>query len=249
MPDDSTRLAPDQLRTRCDPAQFDFADTRALPEAEHSFGQQRAVEALRLALDIPGRGYNLFVLGPSGSSRHAMVQRLLEQHAAQQPAPPDWCYIDNFDAPKKPRALRVPAGVGALLRNAMTEFTGELGQAIGAAIESDEYRSRVEAIQKEMKQQEDSLLQALGSDAGSQGIVLVRSPQGFAFAPMTDGEPLASEAFEALPDAEKQRIAGAIEQLSERLQRLMHELPRLRRAMQNRIREATRDAMALAAGH
>lgn len=65
---DSTRLAADQLLTRC-PAQFDFADMSALPEAEQPFGQRRAVEALRLALDIPGRGYNLFLLGPSGSSR------------------------------------------------------------------------------------------------------------------------------------------------------------------------------------
>jgi hypothetical protein len=62
-----------------------------LPEIEQPFGQSRAVEALRLALDIPGRGYNLFVLGPTSSSRHAVVQRLLAQHAARQPAPPDWC--------------------------------------------------------------------------------------------------------------------------------------------------------------
>ncbi len=242
-------LPPDQLCTRCDPAQFDFDDTRALPEPEQPFGQHRAVEALRLALEIPGRGYNLFVLGQAGSSRHAVVRRLLESHAAQRSAPPDWCYIDNFEAPNKPRALRLPAGVGSRLKSAMAGFTGELGQAVAAALESDEYRQRIEAIQKEMKQREDGLLQVLGADASAQSIVLLRTPQGFVFSPVKDGAPMASEAFDALPDDEKKRITTLIEALTVRLQQLMHELPRLRRDMQNRVRVATREAMALAAGH
>jgi predicted ATP-dependent protease len=246
---DPTALPAEQLCTRCDPAQFDFADTSTLPEAEPAFGQRRAVEALQLALEIPGRGYNLFVLGQAGSSRHSVVQRLLEQHAAQRDAPPDWCYIDNFDAPNKPRALRLPAGVGTRLKSAMARFTGELGQAVAAALESDEYRQRIEAIQKEMKLREDNLLQALRADAAPQGIVLLRTTEGFVFAPMKDNEPMASEAFEALPEDDKKRITTQIEALTGRLQQLLHELPRLRRDMQNRVRGATREAMALAAGH
>jgi lon-related putative ATP-dependent protease len=242
-------LTPEQLCTRCDPAQFAFDDTRALPEAEQPFGQHRAVQALQLALEIPGRGYNLFVLGQPGSSRHAVVRSLLDKHAAQRSAPPDWCYIDNFEAPNKPRALRLPAGVGARLKSAMAGFTSELGQAIAAALESDQYRQRIEAIQKEMKQREDSLLQSLGADAGVQNIALLRTPQGFVFSPVKDGTPMATEAFDALPDDDKQHITAQIETLTERLQQLMHELPRLRRDMQNRVRVATREAMALAAGH
>lgn len=242
-------LAPDDLFTRCDPAQFGFADTGTLDEAELAFGQRRAVEALQLALDIPSRGYNPFVLGQPGSSRHALVRRLLERHAAQRPAPDDWCYIDNFEAPNRPRALRLPAGEGTRLRAAMQGFTGELAQAIGAALESDEYRSRIEAIQKDLKAREEALLQGLGADAAAQGIVLLRTPQGFGFAPVKDGEPVPAEAFEALPDDEKQRIRGAIEALGERLQDLLQQLPRLRREMQARVRAATRDAIGLAAGH
>ena len=246
---ESAPLPPEALATRCDPGQFDFADTRSLPESERGFGQGRAIEALRLALEVPGRGYNLFVLGPPGSSRHALVRRLLQEHARQRPPPPDWCYIDNFEAPNRPRALQLPAGEGARLKAAMQGFTDELGQAIASALDSDEYRSRVEAIQKDLKQREERALQALGSDAAAQGIVLLRTPAGFGFAPVKDGEPLASEAFDALPDDEKRRLAGLIEALGERLQQLLHELPRLRREMQTRVREATREAMALAAGH
>lgn len=248
MPD-STALSAEQLRTPCDAARFDFEDTRALPPPERPFGQARAVAALTLALDIRGRSHNLFVLGEPGSNRHEVVRRLLEAHAATQPAPPDWCYVDNFEQPNKPRALQLPAGAGTRLRAAMQGFTAELGQAIGAALDSDEYRSRVEAIQKEMKQREESLLEALGAQATERGIVLIRSPQGFVFAPVKDGEPMAGETFDQLPADEQQRIREAIEQLSARLQQLLHELPRLRREMQTRVREATREAIGLAAGH
>jgi hypothetical protein len=141
-------LPADRLLTPCDPALFDFADTSTLPQTDSPFGQARAVQALQLALAIPARGYNLFVLGPSGSGRHATVRRLVEAHAATRPAPPDWCYIDNFAAPDQPRALCLPAGEGARLKRAMSGFTAELGQAIGAALESDEHRARLEAIQK-----------------------------------------------------------------------------------------------------
>jgi lon-related putative ATP-dependent protease len=242
-------LPPERLFKYCDPEQFDFTDTRALPEPDQAFGQARAMQALDLALDIRSRGYNVFVLGRAGSGRHATIRRLLESHAARQPAPPDWCYVDNFKQPNKPRALSLPAGQGQRLRAAMQAFVGELGQAITAALESDEYRLRVEAIQKDLKTREEALLRALGDEAGQQHIVLLRAPQGFAFAPMQDGQPMGSEAFEALPEEERKRFATAIEELGEKLRALLGELPRLRREGQARLRTATREAIALAAGH
>jgi predicted ATP-dependent protease len=80
-------------------------------------------------------------------------------------------------------------------------------------------------------------------------VALIRTPQGFAFAPMEKGKPLPAERFEQLDAQERERLAAVISTLSERLKQVLHELPRLRREMQQRIREATRDAMAMAAGH
>ncbi|MCK7492413.1 MAG: AAA family ATPase [Comamonadaceae bacterium] len=36
-----------------------------------------------------------------------------------RPVPPDLCYLHNFEAPERPRALRLPAGEGRLLRQLM----------------------------------------------------------------------------------------------------------------------------------
>ena len=207
------------------------------------------MQALQLALEVPGPGYNVFVLGAPGSGRHALVHRLLQAHAATRATPPDWVYLNNFEDPNRPRALSLPPGEGTKLRAAMQGFVLELGRALATAFEGDEYRSRLEAIQAQTKQQEEQALQALGARAAAQGVALLRTPQGFAFAPMKEGEPLAAEAFEALPAQERERLAQAIEGLREALRELLHELPRTRRQMQRRLREATRDTMGLAAGH
>jgi predicted ATP-dependent protease len=241
-------LPADSLVTRCDPAQFTFATTEDLPEDHADLGHTRAVDAVQLALAIGGRGYNVFVLGTPGSGRHTLVQRLLQAHAATLPAPPDWCYVNNFTDANRPHALRLPPGEGSRLRAAMQRFVSELGKTLASAFEGDEYRSRLEAIQQDTKQREEESLQALGRSAAEQGVIVLRTPQGFAFAPSKEGEPMPSEEFDKLSEAERERLEKAIHGLRERLTQMLHELPRLRREMQGRIREATRETMSLAAG-
>ena len=242
-------LDADHLCTRCDPALFEFETTGELPEPVLPFGHARAVDAISLALDIDARGYNLFVMGRPGSGRHDLVRGLLQAHASQRPAPADWCYIYNFSDPNTPRALSLPTGEGARLHGAMQGFVGELGNTIQVAFDSDEYRSRIEAIEKEYKQREEGMLHALATSAATQGVAMLRTPQGFAFAPMKDGEPMTQEQVEALTEQEREHIGQVIKSMREPLLQLMHELPQLRREMQTRMREASRDTMSFAAGH
>jgi len=245
----ASALTAAQLVTRCDPATLGFETTTELSDGNTPFGQLRAAAAIELALAVAGPGHHVFVAGEPGVDHHGFVQRLLQQHAARQPTPPDWCYLYNFRDPNRPRALSLPPGQGQRLRRAMQRFVVELSKAVSAALESEDYRSRLDAIQKEAKRLEDGALQALGDSAVAQGVALLRTPQGFAFAPMKDGKPLPVDGFEQLPLQERKRLTELIASLGERLHQVLHELPRQRRQMQQRIREATRDAMAMAAGH
>jgi len=151
--------------------------------------------------------------------------------------------------PNRPHALQLPAGRGAQLRDDMQQFVSELGQAIAAGFDSEEYRTRVEAIQDEFKQREETALRDLGDAAVEQGVAFLRTPQGFAFVPMKDEQTLDPEAFAALPDDERERISGLIGVLRERLHKLLQQFPRWRREMQARLRDASRDALELAVGH
>ena len=82
-----------------------------------------------------------------------------------------------------------------------------------------------------------------------QGVALLRTPQGFVFAPVKGEEAIAPDEFKALPEDEQKRISNAIETYGERLTKLLHEFPRWRREMQTQMRQASRDTMALAVGH
>jgi lon-related putative ATP-dependent protease len=237
------------LLRRCDPALLDFGTTAELTDSADIVGQSRALDAVSFGIDIKQPGFNLFVLGEPGSGRHAAVRRLLEAKAAGEPAPSDWCYVNNFADPNKPHLLRVPPGRGGQLRHDMQQFVAELAKAIGAAFESEEYRVRIEAIQEEFKQREENALRELGQESGEKGVALLRTPHGFVFAPIKGEETMGPEEFEKLSDEEKTRIGKLIEEYGERLHKLMLQFPQWRREMQTRIKEASRETMGLAVGH
>ncbi|BAO30764.1 Lon protease family protein [Sulfuritalea hydrogenivorans] len=237
------------LYRHCDSALLDFETSDQLPPLDEVFGQARAVEALRFAIDIARPGYNLFVLGEPGSSRHDDVRELLQAKAASLAAPVDCCYVNNFADAQTPRILTLPAGRGADLRRDMQRLIEELEPAISAAFDSEDFRTHAEAIQNEFKERETGALNQLGDESRQQGIALVRTPQGFAFAPLAGEEPMAPDVFAALADEEKQRLGHLIGEFGERLQKLLHQFPRWRREMQGRLKQLGRDTMSLAIGH
>jgi lon-related putative ATP-dependent protease len=242
-------LPAEKLYHACDLSLFTFQTTAELEATTEIIGQERAVDAIGFAIDIQRPGFNLFVLGEPGSGRHSVVRRLLEAKALEEAVPSDWCYVNNFAEPNKPRLLCVPHGRGGQLKRDMQQFGAELAKAIQSAFESDEYRLRVEAINNDFKEKEEKALQELGSAASGDGVVLLRTPHGFVFAPLAGEEAMSHEEFEKLSDDEKSRIGKLIEEYSERLKQLMLQLPRWRRDTQTQIKDASREILRLAVGH
>lgn len=108
----------------------------------------------------------------------------------------------------------------------------------------------MEAITSALKEREETALRALGRKAASEaGIVLLRTPQGFAFVPASGDEAMAHEEFEKLPEEEQVRFGKLIESYSERLKQLMLQVPRWRRDGQVQIKEASREFLGLSVGH
>ncbi len=68
------------------------------------------------------QGYNIFVVGDSGTGRMTAIQQSLEARAAKEETPPDWVYVHNFSRPHSPRALALPPGRGASLRDDVAAF-------------------------------------------------------------------------------------------------------------------------------
>ena len=241
-------LEPELLFQPCNPADLNFASTADLPDLGDVFGQDRAAEAIRFGLEMKRPGYNLFVLGEHGGGRHWLVNRLLGETAAKAPTPDDWVYVNNFEEPRKPLALRLPAGRGALLRNDMQQLVSELAPAIAAGFEGEQYRQQVEAIQLELKKKQQTFFQKLEEEAVENGVALLQSPQGFTFAPLKDDQPLTPDEFAKLPKKKQERISKAIAHLTEKLKDTMQHVPRWHRETMSRINELSRETLGLSVG-
>jgi lon-related putative ATP-dependent protease len=238
-----------KLCWRFNAGELPFETTAELPDLAEVVGQERATEAIRFGLGIRREGYNLFVLGPSGTGRHDIVRRFLDHQASTEPVPSDWCYVFNFEQPHKPQALKLPAGVGMKLKRHMEHLVEDLRVAIPAAFESEEYRARRQEIEEGLKEKHERAFEELRREAESHGITLIRTPGGMAFAPVRKGEVISPADFEKLPEDEQKRIEAVISALQDRLERIVHQIPQWKRDTQNRIRELDRQVTMAAVGH
>jgi hypothetical protein len=241
-------LKPEQLYTICDPSRFRFASTADLPDLDEVIGQQRAVEAIAFGTGIQHPGYNIYALGQSGSGKRSVVQRYIEQKAASEPVPQDWCYVNNFDDPHKPNAMPLPAGTASRLRNEMLQLVEELRRAVPEALESDAYRARLQEIEDALKTRQEKEFGVLQQEADSHDITMLRTPTGFAFAPVRKGEVIKPDEYEKLSAKEKESIEQTVATLQENLERLIQQIPRWRRETQAEVDQLNRDVVMSAVG-
>ena len=243
------RLKPDLLYRRCDPEQFDFNTTEELEDLTEVIGQPRAVDAVRFGIGIRHKGYNLFALGPPGTGKHALVQRYAIEQARAGPVPPDWCYVNNFQQPHEPRMLRMPSGRGMELEQDMLQLVDDLHAAIPTVFESDEYRTRSQAIEEELSEHKEQSLKKIQTNAEQKQIALVRTPTGFTLAPIRKDEVLSPDEYKELPEDERKQIEQDIEELREQLRKMLQEVPKWEKEARDRISELNREIAAGAISH
>jgi len=160
----------EKLRWRCDPESLPFHTTADLPPLEGIIGQERAQKALALGVEITGTGYNIYVCGMPGTGRMSAVQQLLATCQAQEPTPPDLCYVFAFKHPERPRLLTLPAGEGKTLKKAMEDLLTTLKQDIPGLYASESLQQRKAQIMQQAQRRERRLLaqfeQRLAPDFG-----------------------------------------------------------------------------------
>lgn len=241
------------LRWRCDPECFDFETTEQLEDLSEFVGQTRALDAVRFGITIRREGYNLYVLGPPGVGKRTIVQSFLETKSAEEPKPDDWCYVNNFDNPHQPRALRLPAGRGPKLVQDLRSLFEDLQTAIPAALEMEEHRNRLQEVEAEVKERQSQAFQSLADRSAERGIQLIRTPAGFALAPLREGEVLTPEQYEKLTDEEREKIQAAVEDLQTELRDLVEKIPQWRNEVRRKTKElnqgATRQVVAQLLDH
>lgn len=242
-------LGAEALYRRCDPELFRFKTTAELPDLTEVMGQARAVQAVRFGVNIRREGYNLYLMGPPGIGKHTLIRQFLVQKAPERTAPDDWCYVNNFQQAHKPHALQLPAGRAAILQEDMNKLIEELGISLPATFESDEYRTRIQALEEELKERQEHGFGELAEEAAAKNVKLFRTPSGFAFAPMQKDEVLDPDEFEKLPKEEQQRIEQVVAALQEKLQALIQQIPQWRKETREKVKAVNREVTNAAVNH
>lgn len=242
-------LPVETLRQRCNPDQFTFDTTAELEDLEGLIGQKRALEAVQFGIGIRQEGYNLYVLGPHGTGKYTAVSEFLEQKAATEPTPVDWCYVNNFDHPHKPMPLQLPPGQAATLQRDMEQLVEELRNAIPAAFESEDYQTRKQALEEEFSKQQENAFKDIQQRAQTKDLALIRTPTGLAFAPLKDGHVINPEAFQKLPPEEQTQIEEAVNALQNQLQETIRKVQQLEKEHRDRLKRLDREITIFAVGH
>ena len=246
----NTPLDPALLYKLCKTDDLKFDTTDELSDIDIIVGQERAVESIRFGIRVNKGGYNIFALAPAGTGKMTTVRQLAEHEASRKAIPSDWCYVNNFEQPVKPKALEIPGGKGRAFKKDMEQLIDELRIALPASFEGDEYRTRVEEIEEESRHREFQEINQLREEASRAHIILTETPTGYAFAPVDDKEVVIdAERFNKLPKEEQQKIQDSIIELQQRLQKLLKKFPAWRKETKRKIKALNREVAEFAVGH
>lgn len=225
-PEPGQPLEASQLARGVQDVALDFVTTGDLEPLEDWPGQDRALEALRMAAETRFPDFNLFVLGNPGTGRHSAVRAMLSEAAEALPRPSDWVYVNDFDDPRRPRAMDLPPGRARDLNTAVEKLIDDLANEIPAVFESEDYQARRRAIEEAYSDRQEKAMSELAEKARKRGVAIMRTPMGFGVAARQDDEILTPEAYRELPKKTRERIDAAMSEISAELEEILKQVPK-----------------------
>ncbi|OPX56034.1 lon-related putative ATP-dependent protease [Oceanospirillum multiglobuliferum] len=219
-------LAITRLKKRCTKKTFPRDNTQVIEPLDRFIGQQRAEQAVRFAIAVVNKGYNLFAVGENGLGKRTMLKRFLSQHAEQLPAPSDWCYVNNYESPRHPWALKLPCGMASELKKDMEALIREVRHAIPSAFDQESFIEKAELIRDDFSEEQEQMLRAIAEKAGEHHLKLIlQNPGGYSFVPVdTEGEPIPVKEFNALSEEQREPFKVGIELMEKELRAALRDL-------------------------
>lgn len=234
-------LGVEQLYKYCDLKIFDFKTTDELKELDEIIGQRRALKAISFGIGIKKEGYNLYAMGKVGSGKHTVVEKFIQSQAKDEKKPGDWCYVNNFEDPRKPIYLKLDSTMGMQLKKDMEELIEELQTVIPSIFESEEYRDQKQAIIDKLTQAKEKSLTDIQKKAKEEGILISFTAQGYTLSPISkEGKVLEKEEYQALNPKDKEQIQEKIIKFRNQLEGIVQDIVLESKTQQKEIRKLER---------
>lgn len=219
-------LSPAKLRATMDPARIPYADTSEIPEKNaYPRFQPRAIQALSLALEIPGNEHNVYVSGEPNMGRTYFVKSFLKPAAGKRPTPSDWVFLYNFEDNDRPICVSMPAGQGRKFKQAQHKAMTTIRQEIPARFEKDAFQKKHERMVKKFNAKREELFSRMDETAEKENFSLSLDDEGvLTLSPIVDGEVVSDKDFDGLDPALRKKLKAKGEELLASVSSILREI-------------------------
>jgi predicted ATP-dependent protease len=151
-------LGPEKLRWRCDLSRIPFETTAQAQKREGFVGQERALRALKMGVELSAPGYNVFVCGLAGTSRGGTIAQMIEDLHPVTKTSLDRCYVNNFKIPDRPRLLTLTRGSANNFKKDMQAGIDFLRRRIPQVFEGEPFQRQKGRIVERFSVREKDLM-------------------------------------------------------------------------------------------
>ena len=171
-------LKPADLRWQCNPDIFEFKTTDELEPIEGILGQERALNALRVGMDLRSSGYNIYIAGLSGTGKTTTVKKILEKVGSQCPLLYDYAYVNNFKNEDRPILLTFMKGKARVFKQDLSSSIELLKTKIPLSLESHNYINQKNKLLKLYSDKEQKLMSSFQEKLKKENFQLGQVKQG-----------------------------------------------------------------------
>ncbi len=238
----------EKLRWRCDPNLLPFETTEKIEPCDEIIGQDRALEAIRLGLDIGSIGYNIFVTGLAGTGRFTTIKCVLEEMEVRGKIPDDLCYVNNFKNTDMPHMLILPAGQGDAFKKEMENLIESLKKKIPLLFENETYLNKKKEVVERYRNKQAEMFKEFEKKVNKEGFTLVQIQMGPysrpGIFPMVEGNPVNIEQLETMVE-ERKYTKEDLEKMKAKQAELVNELESIFKETRKSEKEIKEELSAL----
>ena len=165
-------LKPEELRWFCNPDVFEFESTSKIKPIEGVVGQERALKALKLGVDMESPGYNIFVTGLSGTGKMYTIKSMLESISPECPSLKDYAYVNNFDDVDRPKLLEFDAGKACKFKRELLDSIKYLQEHIPQTLESESFVEIKKNVIARYSEDQQKMLNEFEAELNKEGLTL-----------------------------------------------------------------------------
>jgi ATP-dependent Lon protease len=217
----------EKLRWRCDPETLPFETTKNIEPCHEIIGQDRALEAIRVGLEIGSIGYNVFVTGLAGTGRFSTIKCVLEEMDMKGRIPNDLCYVNNFKNPDMPHMISLHAGQGNAFKKEMDNLIETLKKKIPLMFENETYLNKKKEVVEKYRNKQGEMFKEFERRVNKEGFALVQIQMGPysrpGIFPVVEGNPVNPDQLETMVE-EGKFPKEELEKLKEKQVTLINEL-------------------------